>query len=500
MTGVDSQAGGHRIPWRMLTTSPQILVACIAVTLASCSVLPEALQPLEHPAIDARTRHWAGSPLTGPVEHIPAIEADAPIVSCRLLYIDELPETLLDPVLKRTHLIASATGSSPIQATADIHSSARVGTGQDAIDFLDDINGFFGLGQITGLGGMFGRRVITLKEMRGLVIPEATTSFAIISREPFDVPSLGLINRRISVMASRSDAKSPHTIQISLVTQDILARREDNPLAGHPPALRTEVIVLDISPEIGGTPIVLAAPSPFPGGAPHAFVLVLSFQSEEETGSAYPDIVKQCREDLEQVPATTESNAPGLADNKNRLRELEVTFKALEFARDHRPTLIHLATSTDASLAEDLALSANEEELAAYVVRLLNAGGSIMGTSQEQLAWRLEENAFAMLADLLDTEKITTILAGMFARHAGEAARFPGTMRSILENCPNQATLQQRIIAENRAFLEDARPSSRVRAFDWLALRKAAPPNFDPLASREARRKALAALATEAGR
>ncbi len=123
-----------------------------------------------------------------------------------------------------------------------------------------------------------------------------------------------------------------------------------------------------------------------------------------------------------------------------------------------------------------------------------------MGTSQEQLAWRLEENAFAMLADLLDTEKITPILAGMFARHAGEAARFPGTMRSILENCPNQATLQQRIIAENRAFLEDARPSSRVRAFDWLALRKAAPPNFDPLASREARRKALAALATEAGR
>jgi len=49
------------------------------------------------------------------------------------------------------------------------------------------------------------------------------------------------------------------------------------------------------------------------------------------------------------------------------------------------------------------------------------------------------------------------------------------------------------LIAQNRALLEDRSPSTRVRAFEWLAKRTLAPEGYDPLADLKARKKALRA-------
>ena len=49
------------------------------------------------------------------------------------------------------------------------------------------------------------------------------------------------------------------------------------------------------------------------------------------------------------------------------------------------------------------------------------------------------------------------------------------------------------MIVENRIYLEDNSPASRVRAYDWLKARGAAPKGFDPLANPRDRREALAA-------
>ena len=74
----------------------------------------------------------------------------------------------------------------------------------------------------------------------------------------------------------------------------------------------------------------------------------------------------------------------------------------------------------------------------------------------------------------------------------------------IRELCAQSSGLdvfRQRLIVENRIFLEDSSPSARARANDWLGTMGAAPAGFDPLADREQRRAALreaAAAAAEA--
>jgi hypothetical protein len=64
-----------------------------------------------------------------------------------------------------------------------------------------------------------------------------------------------------------------------------------------------------------------------------------------------------------------------------------------------------------------------------------------------------------------------------------------------LRGATSRAELAVRLWNENRILLEDASPASRVRAFDWLALRGLAPAGFDPLAPLAERRAALEALA-----
>jgi len=79
-------------------------------------------------------------------------------------------------------------------------------------------------------------------------------------------------------------------------------------------------------------------------------------------------------------------------------------------------------------------------------------------------------------------------------RRAGELGRYPDMVLEVLAASTAPADLEQRFLAENLIFLEDAHPAARVRAYDWLRARGAAPAGYDPLATREERRSALASL------
>ena len=82
-------------------------------------------------------------------------------------------------------------------------------------------------------------------------------------------------------------------------------------------------------------------------------------------------------------------------------------------------------------------------------------------------------------------------------RRTGEVGRSSATLADVLAGATSLASWKARLSAENRIFLEDASPAVRVRAFDWLNVRGAAPEGFDPLASLAARRAALAAAEGE---
>ncbi len=80
-------------------------------------------------------------------------------------------------------------------------------------------------------------------------------------------------------------------------------------------------------------------------------------------------------------------------------------------------------------------------------------------------------------------------------RHAGELGHYPGLLNDVLIDSTNQGELTASLVRENRLFLEDRNPAARVRAFDWLEAREAAPAGYDPLAPRDERRAALAEVA-----
>ena len=88
-------------------------------------------------------------------------------------------------------------------------------------------------------------------------------------------------------------------------------------------------------------------------------------------------------------------------------------------------------------------------------------------------------------------------LQGILLRHAGEPARYPRLVDTLLGVSVDTADFDLRLVAENRAFLEDSRPAARVRAFDWLTARGLAPEGFDPLGSSKSRRAALEPAAVE---
>jgi hypothetical protein len=114
-----------------------------------------------------------------------------------------------------------------------------------------------------------------------------------------------------------------------------------------------------------------------------------------------------------------------------------------------------------------------------------------------QLGWMLDVMTLEHLAALQSAETLPPELAGALARFAGEAARNAGSLDE-LARVRGREQLRARLIAENFTYLEDASPSARVRAYDWLQAKGLAPEKYDPLGSAKARSAAIDAALTAA--
>lgn len=105
----------------------------------------------------------------------------------------------------------------------------------------------------------------------------------------------------------------------------------------------------------------------------------------------------------------------------------------------------------------------------------------------------LEREAWSFLAAKAMNGDLPPELQSVALRRAGAAGAFPTTLEEVARSASDAEAIARRLIDENRLLLEDSSATTRVRAFDWLRARAAAPPDYDPLAALAARRKALAA-------
>jgi hypothetical protein len=258
---------------------------------------------------------------------------------------------------------------------------------------------------------------------------------------------------------------------------------------------RREVSVLAETAADELQPLALLAPAAN-GGAILWWFEKTSEPENPQTAEVHRVRFDQCMENVRSSSAAVIERIQPLEQSDLEVRRLAGAVDALDVVRFHRPALIFLASQSGAPTARDVAWLADDEFLGACVQRVLSTlKGLESRAGREQTAWRLERACYRELAARFAEDTLPNELISILFRHAGELGRYPGLLDDVLIASNNQEELVKRLTAENKLFLEDRNPAARVRAFDWLEARKAAPAAYDPLANREQRRAALAEVA-----
>lgn len=251
----------------------------------------------------------------------------------------------------------------------------------------------------------------------------------------------------------------------------------------------SERLVLDRPPVVNGRRLALVLEIPT-AEAPRAG-LVAEVRVTEPDEPLDAALLSRVEEEIEAAGRVARQRARRFQEQL--VLRSESMGQALARGRLPRSAVITIAQSAGASIGEELALVATEEDLADFVRYAAERRQAEPARTPEELGWVVERRAISWLLTRLDSEEepLPAELQAVLIRAGGALAASPDLFTEVLEASSDLADLRARIVAENRAALEDARPAPRVRGFDWLEASGLAPEGFDPLADRDARREAL---------
>jgi hypothetical protein len=248
------------------------------------------------------------------------------------------------------------------------------------------------------------------------------------------------------------------------------------------------------APHIDGAPLVVVMPPVDEHSASLALIIAVSrAESSGRDAALHAQAVERCMRDVARERDEAARRARVLSPEEASVDGFVCAVQALEIAAHHRSALAFLARSSGAPLAEAVALGASEESLARFARTLIeHCGGTAAFVKVEpSFGWLLESEAYRILAQWTLADEITPDLSALLVRRAGETARHADELERAIAWSHDATSLEKYFIAENLESLEESRPASRVRAFDWLAARGLAPKGYDPLASESERRAAL---------
>ncbi len=237
-----------------------------------------------------------------------------------------------------------------------------------------------------------------------------------------------------------------------------------------------EVVLLDVPLVEGEDGLVLVLPGLLPWGEAKALVVALRARPAEADPAGE-------REPRPRVGA--QAGDPAGA-------HLAALLAALGDAQDPRAGLVHLAAELGAPALLDLSLAARPQHLAPLARAVIEAAAEVPDSERAALAWALERAALRSLVERRQGDGDDPAAAALLFARAGEAGAFPALLAEVLATRADLSAFEAWLREENRIFLSDRSPAARVRAYDWLASRGAAPPDFDPLGPEDARREALA--------
>jgi hypothetical protein len=505
-------------------TALRICAAFVLLSGAACrSTPPPEPVPLALPGgVTIAVEHHAGSLIGGSVhfdetKELDADPRDAWRVRARLLYLDRMPPGEFTKLSTTAELVATPTDVEPLRASEVVGRGARTATGEQALELLESIH--------AGAAG----RLYEAQALTTALPPGITASLSLANAVSIDDPDNFLrewaprppVEQALELQLSRAGSQQdPGELSFAIIMQGLAPRRgsstsdlragaEELPSAQRlrsqrpgAPVTQREVVVPGHGLAPGAGIVVFLLPSPF-GSSPHGdrrtFCAVVEVEqapapdAPAEELEAHRLALERCLEQTREAAARAARNArPVRADAVER-RSLDIAMRALAEEEGLRPTLVYLAEMTSAALLADLALDADSwvlDELRANLIEAREALG-VEETSARELGWCLEAAAFRFLAERAMKRELEPEFDGLLLRHVGEVGRYPSILQDLLARAVDQESFEQALIAEQEFFLEDANPASRVRAFDWLVARDAAPQGFDPLGAEDERRASL---------
>jgi hypothetical protein len=500
------------------------LVALLGVPwlfMAAAGCTSQKPVPFGVPGVAVTSGHYAGSPLTGPVDKAiaPGRPEDALAVRVAVIAVDQFPRLPANSKLavSEARLIAVTRSGVPVQAEARLTHGARLAEGLTKDVFANAAAN--AKAQTADLGEI------------AAALPAGVTAWFEVSAADNGAVAAAVkrfagqpLHRQVGVQLHRVKAApaaggaaaggAADALQLAIVIEDLVtptapldttqgktaagpkgASKEPQPttVPAPSPTVVHELLLIDRPPLKGPEQFALILPCHFENSAVQALAIFISLDKGSGDSAhleAYADCLKDLTGSLSSARAAAQ---PFRAEvDSPEWPSLSTALDAMARPGAPRQAMLYLAGQTNVEVLGDVALIADDptrQELAKKVVAKVGAPAKVK--TREGLAWVLENATFELLSEQSAAGKLAPELSATLAMHAGEAGRHPGALDEGLKTCANRQEFAVRLIAENYIYLEDSSPASRVRAYDWLLARDRAPAGFDPLGPPRERRAAL---------
>lgn len=466
------------------------LVASVGLVLViGCNLGPKVPPAFEVPAAELGLEHFSGSPLSGPTIRPVSVSQDAISVSFELLAVEQAPAGIGRALAAEARWLVATRGDQPVLSSGKLSRSAR-------------------LLSPTPMEPKAGRSVSFGKAIGAL----SAGATAVVS---LDVPPADPVARRLELMLHRPQAATA-PLQVAVAFRDyyqpprpieptdepttrattaptrVPSRPVDEPLPSlPPPELIRELVILERPYTATPDGFSVLIPMHFEDSTAQgvlAHIRIAPAGDEPLHDQALAVATAQIRSSISQATSRPTILAVGAGSRS----AIEIAIQTLRDPGHRRAALVFLAGQCHAPICEDVTLAAEDDALASLAEKLLLRLATPVGDmTPGALGWSLDRTTIEFLGELLAGAKLPPELAAVLVTHTGEAGRSPGSVEEVSKALGQRSTFEARVAAENLIFLEDNSPSSRVRAFDWLAARRLAPPGYDPLAPPRQRRAAL---------
>ncbi len=515
------------------------VIATLAVALVAlatgCPSTPDPAPPDPTPIVPplpplaVRVLHFPGSPLSGPVDGFDPVgkpgEDDALAVLAVVWVLEHPVDDRLPALSASARVVLRADVGHPLAQPPRATRHARYEALQDAAAMADAV----------AVGELGPARELVVR--RGALLRGTTVAFEIGEREGEVDPTSGASSGEggasdapagsALVLGDPSKAGQRITVAVHRPAHDVDGRAIGIGITLSGPSLPDELparpahegdrvrldprsAILESAPReivltrpIGdASGAAVAIPSTFPCAPDTTILVVVGIGVQPLPGEPghedWAPVLADCRTEL--VRRGARATMRRRAAERGTVTEARIDLGALAATESPRRALFGLARSTGATLVEEVALTAGDEIIRDAADRVVEAVAERPPASDAAARWTLERETIAALATASSSEDAeqSASARAVLIRHTGGVGLRTVTLTELLLDGDEAATrgeppdLGELLIAANRDLLADGSPAVRVRAHEWLLVRDVATEGFDPLASPEARRTALA--------